>query len=175
MRGFIIFTLHQLLLGWSNQGGWDRRVCSAHEGDDKFCHYFVRKVWTEKTTRKTLEPSGPTNGGEFLDDLSDCQLLKKGSSFLWPYSPWRTLAASHIRGFLSCLQMVGFLGLVISSSQGLYLHRTTQHRRTRTNIYALSGIRTHDPSNQPRPTPQTARSLWPAKKGSALSNYLLSL
>jgi hypothetical protein len=38
---------------------------------------------------------------------------------------------------------------VISPSQGLYLHRTTQHRKTRTNIHALSGIRTHDPSNQP--------------------------
>jgi hypothetical protein len=35
---------------------------------------------------------------------------------------------------------------VIRQSQGLYLHRTTQHRKTRTNIYALSGIRTHDPS-----------------------------
>jgi hypothetical protein len=46
-------------------------------------------------------------------------------------------------------QMVGLLGRVISPSQGFYLHRTTQHRKTRTNIHALSGIRTHDPSNQP--------------------------
>jgi hypothetical protein len=30
--------------------------------------------------------------------------------------------------------------------QGLYLHRTTQHRKTTTHIHALSGIRTHDPS-----------------------------
>jgi hypothetical protein len=37
--------------------------------------------------------------------------------------------------------MVGLLGRVISSSQGLYLHRTTQHRKTRTNIHTLSGIR----------------------------------
>jgi hypothetical protein len=44
--------------------------------------------------------------------------------------------------------MVGLLGRVISPSQGLYLYRTTQHRKTRTNIHALSGIRTHDPSNQ---------------------------
>jgi hypothetical protein len=44
--------------------------------------------------------------------------------------------------------MIGLLGRVISPSQGLYLHRTTQHRKTRTNIHALSGIRTHDPSNQ---------------------------
>jgi hypothetical protein len=46
-------------------------------------------------------------------------------------------------------QTVGLLGRVISPSQGLYLHRTTQHRKTRTNIHALSGIRTYDPSNQP--------------------------
>jgi hypothetical protein len=45
--------------------------------------------------------------------------------------------------------MVGILGRVISPSQGLYLHRTTQHRKTRTNIHTLSGIRTHNPSNQP--------------------------
>jgi hypothetical protein len=44
--------------------------------------------------------------------------------------------------------MVALLGRVISPSEGLYLHRTTQHRKTRTNIHALSGIRTHDPSNQ---------------------------
>jgi hypothetical protein len=45
--------------------------------------------------------------------------------------------------------MVGLLGRVISPLQGLYLHRTTHHRKTRTNIHALSGIRTHDPRNQP--------------------------
>jgi hypothetical protein len=43
-------------------------------------------------------------------------------------------------------QTVGLLGRMISPSQGLYLHRTTQHRKTETNIHALSGIRTHDPS-----------------------------
>jgi hypothetical protein len=50
--------------------------------------------------------------------------------------------------------MVGLLGRVISPSQGHYLHRTTQHRKTRTNIHALSGIRTHDPSNQRAKTPR---------------------
>jgi hypothetical protein len=44
--------------------------------------------------------------------------------------------------------MVGLIERVISPSQGLYLHRTTQHRKTRKNIHALSGIRTHDPSIQ---------------------------
>jgi hypothetical protein len=48
--------------------------------------------------------------------------------------------------------MVGLLGRVISSSQGLCLHRTTQHRMTRTNIHVLSGIRIQDPSNQPAKT-----------------------
>jgi hypothetical protein len=47
---------------------------------------------------------------------------------------------------------------VISPSQGLYLHRTTQHRKTRTNIHALSGIRTHDPSNQPGKTHASDRT-----------------
>jgi hypothetical protein len=54
--------------------------------------------------------------------------------------------------------MVGLLGRVISPSQGLYLHRTTQHRKTRTNIRALSEIRTHDPSNQPAKTHASDRT-----------------
>jgi hypothetical protein len=56
-------------------------------------------------------------------------------------------------------QMVGLLGRVISPSQGLYLHRTTQHRKTRTNIHALSGIRTHDPRNQPAKTHASDRTV----------------
>jgi hypothetical protein len=55
---------------------------------------------------------------------------------------------------------VGLLGRVISSSQGLYLHRTTQHRQTRTNIHALGGIRTRDPVyERSRSAPQTTRPL----------------
>jgi hypothetical protein len=45
-------------------------------------------------------------------------------------------------------QMVGLFGRGVSPSQGLYLHRITQHRKMRTNIHALSGIRTHNPSVQ---------------------------
>jgi hypothetical protein len=53
------------------------------------------------------------------------------------------------RRFLELFKhMLGLLGRVISPSQGLYLHRTTQHRKTRTHIHALSRIRTYDPSNQ---------------------------
>jgi hypothetical protein len=70
-----------------------------------------------------------------------------------------TFAASHIGSFLNYFRhMVGLLGRVISPSQGLYLHRTTQHRKTRTNIHALSGIRTHDPSNLPAKTHASDRT-----------------
>jgi hypothetical protein len=63
------------------------------------------------------------------------------------------------RRFLELFRhMVGLFGRVISSSQGLYLHRTTQHRKTRTNIHVLSGIRTHDPSNQPAKTHASDRT-----------------
>jgi hypothetical protein len=39
---------------------------------------------------------------------------------------------------------VGLLEWGISPTQGLYLHRTTQHRKTRTHIHVPSGIRTCD-------------------------------
>jgi hypothetical protein len=32
----------------------------------------------------------------------------------------------------------------LDECKGVYPHRTTQDRKTRTNIHALSGIRTHD-------------------------------
>jgi hypothetical protein len=63
---------------------------------------------------------------------------------------FRTLAASHIRGFFSYIRhMVGLPGRVISPSQGLYLHRTTQHRKTRDKHPCLERDSNHDPSNQP--------------------------
>jgi hypothetical protein len=60
--------------------------------------------------------------------------------------------------------MVELLGRVISPSQGLYLHRTTLHRKTKTNIHALSGIRTHDPSNQPTKTQASDRTVTAIRK-----------
>jgi hypothetical protein len=54
-----------------------------------------------------------------------------------------------ISQFLDHSQTVGLLGRVISSSQGLYLN-TGQHKHrinAQTDIHALSGIRTHDPSS----------------------------
>jgi hypothetical protein len=35
---------------------------------------------------------------------------------------------------------------MITSSHGLCLHRTAQHRKTRANIHAPSGILIHDPN-----------------------------
>jgi hypothetical protein len=56
--------------------------------------------------------------------------------------------------------LVGFPGRGFSPTQGLYLHRTAQHRKTRTNIHAFSGIRTNDqcPSGQePRLAPRPGK------------------
>jgi hypothetical protein len=52
---------------------------------------------------------------------------------------------------LSYTQSVGLLGRGISPSQGHYLHTEHKHRINKhTDIHALSGIRTHDPSVQAR-------------------------
>jgi hypothetical protein len=71
--------------------------------------------------------------------------------------------------------MVGLLGRVISPSQGLCLHRTTQHRKTWTNIHALSGIRTHDPSNQPTKTHTSNRTATVTGEDILLISNLLTL
>jgi len=42
--------------------------------------------------------------------------------------------------------LVGLPAREISPTQGLYLHRTTEHSKTRTHIHASTGIRTRDPS-----------------------------
>jgi hypothetical protein len=42
--------------------------------------------------------------------------------------------------------LVGRLGCGYSPMRGLYPHRTTQQRKTRTHIHAPSGIRARDPS-----------------------------
>jgi hypothetical protein len=46
----------------------------------------------------------------------------------------------------SIRHLVGLLGGGISPAQGLYLHRTTQHRKTQANIHAPSRIRTCNPN-----------------------------
>jgi len=52
----------------------------------------------------------------------------------------------------SIRHLVGLLGRGISPAQGLYLHRTTQHRKTQTHIHAPSRIRSC--------VPYIALSLW---------------
>jgi hypothetical protein len=46
----------------------------------------------------------------------------------------------------SIRHFVGLLGGGISPAQGLYLHRTTQHRKTQSHIHAPSRIRSCDPN-----------------------------
>jgi hypothetical protein len=46
----------------------------------------------------------------------------------------------------SIRHLVGLLRRGISPAQGLYLHRTTQHRKTQTNIHAPIRIQTCDPN-----------------------------
>jgi len=36
IRSSITCKLHQILLGWSNQGLWDRRSCSTHGRVEKY-------------------------------------------------------------------------------------------------------------------------------------------
>jgi hypothetical protein len=65
----------------------------------------------------------------------------------WLYSP--LLGPGLFFSFIICfMQTVGLLGRVISPSQGQYLHAGQHKHRinTYTDIHALSGIRTHDPS-----------------------------
>jgi hypothetical protein len=66
----------------------------------------------------------------------------------------RTQAASHMRFLELFRHMVGLLGRVISPSQGLYLHRTTQHRKTRDKHPCLG--RDSNPRSQ-QPTGQDPR------------------
>jgi hypothetical protein len=66
----------------------------------------------------------------------------------------RTLAASDQR-FRNLITTLDRTPLESARRKGLYLHRTTQHRNTKTNIHASSGIRTHNPSKQ------AANTAWP--------------
>jgi hypothetical protein len=66
----------------------------------------------------------------------------------------RTRASSHMRFLELFRHMVWLLGRVISPSQGLYLHRTTQHRKTRDKHPCLK--RDSNPRSQ-QPTGQDPR------------------
>jgi hypothetical protein len=60
---------------------------------------------------------------------------------LQPFGPWPFFFSS-----LTCTQLVGLLGRGISLSQGHYLRTDHKHRINHTEIHALSGTGTHDPS-----------------------------
>jgi hypothetical protein len=72
--------------------------------------------------------------------------LKWGYHHQWLCSPW----PPHILRFRNPIETRGRTPLEEWSARRkcLYLHRTTEHRNTKTNIHASIGIRTHDPSNQ---------------------------
>jgi hypothetical protein len=70
-------------------------------------------------------------------------------SIQWLYTPNRALTSSVLR-LLNLIKTLGRTPLDEWSARrkGLHLHRTIQHRNTKINIHAQSGIRTRDPSNQ---------------------------
>jgi hypothetical protein len=67
---------------------------------------------------------------------------------IWPCGLFQFINTSEVINPFR--HLVEILGRGISHSQRLHLHRTAQRRKTRTNIHALSGIRTHDPRLRPR-------------------------
>jgi hypothetical protein len=91
------------------------------------------------------------------------------------YSPWRTLAASHIGGFLSYLDRredsLDEWSARRKASTFTWQHHTERHGQT---SMPWAGFDPTIPAtNRPRPTPQTARPLWPATPVSA-SIYILT-
>jgi hypothetical protein len=65
---------------------------------------------------------------------------------IWPCGLLQFRITSEIMNLFR--HLAGLPGRVIGPSQGLFRHRTAQHRKTRINIHALSGIPTHDSSIQ---------------------------
>jgi hypothetical protein len=77
----------------------------------------------------------------------------------WLYSPWRTLAASHIGGFLSYLD-IWYDSLNEWSARRKASTYTGQHnteRRGQTSVPWAGFEPTIPATNRPRPTPQTSR------------------
>jgi hypothetical protein len=112
-------------------------------------HYNSRSCMILTTNSRILmvEPKGSTSL------ITKSALWKRSwDTFFFPVAlqSLKDLGRLTYMRFLELFRhMVGLLGRVISPSQGPYLHRTTQHKKTQTNIHALSGIRTHDPRKQP--------------------------
>jgi hypothetical protein len=102
---------------------------------------------------RLLHPA--TLSSRFISQLS---LLNPKFAFFSPVAlqSLKDLGRLTYRRFLELFRHM--VGRVISPSQDLYLHKTTQHRKTRTNIHASSGIQTHNPSNQPAKTHASDRT-----------------
>lgn len=73
----------------------------------------------------------------------------------------------------SVQDLAGLLARGIGLTQGLYLHWRTQHRKMRTNIHALNGIRTTiSASKRWRFTPQTEWPLRPVEKVLQITDFV---
>jgi hypothetical protein len=106
-----------------------------------------RAEWTVRSARSshlcTTLSHGNSYMSRFLRDilhaLRDFYLFRICTYYYYYYYYYfcgstvliRTRAFSHMRFLELFRHTVGLLGRVISPSQGLYLHRTTQHRKTR--------------------------------------------
>jgi hypothetical protein len=75
--------------------------------------------------------------------------------FYQPFEPFSTFCGTRWTGG-GVRDWRGGVNLTL----GLHLHRSAQHRKTRTPIHASSGIRTHDPSVQVVKTHAWARGRW---------------
>jgi hypothetical protein len=77
------------------------------------------------------------------------------NSFFLSFFPHGSTVVGELRRLLmgvlktfSSTAGIGLLGWEARPSQGLYLHKTAQHRKTRTNTHASSGIWIHNRSIQ---------------------------
>jgi hypothetical protein len=107
-------------------------------------------VWLREVVTKVLtNPIIRTRTRHFVTSIPlhvTVLLLLLLLLLLWFYTPLLVLGSFSVSW--SCTESLGLLGRSISPSQGRYLH-TEQHKHrinAHTNIHALSGIRTHDPS-----------------------------
>jgi hypothetical protein len=136
---------------------WEVMSCGLAGRYERFggtCFFHIQGVTTKKTHIDVFTAVRTSNLTQIL--------ILSSKSFSPPtvaLESWTDPGRLAYRRFLELFRhMVGLLGRVISPSQGLYLQRTTQHRKTRTNIHALSWLRTHDPSNQPTKTHASDRT-----------------
>jgi hypothetical protein len=90
----------------------------------------------------------------------------------WLYRPWRTLAASHIGGFVSYLDkwQDSLDEWSARRKASTYTGQHNTERRGQTSMPWAAFEPTIPATNRPRPTPQTARPLWPTVRNMAMYN-----